>query len=333
MATTKIKRLSALVMILAISILLAACGDPLATLTFALLDGGGNDIVFNYDVDTNKSVITAYVGNNTRLQGVNYKPIIEVPEDYVVLYNGKAHENYVSAYEFNEPLKLEIGTDGEMQNWEIIIKQANPPIVYWTFDNGLPNEITPVNKASIVNGLINDGVLLEGFKGKGYLEVDADFVAKNLVFPNNRFSIDLWFLADSEYLTNGWNALFSTGGNARGNVRILLGGHPEGLAQKLAYIAVDNSVGEAPIGWELNRWHHIALVCNGEDILVYLDGELAVRRPNAGVETVDFQANLPEFFIGAESPTFRYFGGLVDEVRIWDYALSESQVKEAALVF
>jgi len=330
MAARKIKRMTGLLLVAITALFLAACGNPLMNMTFELLDTNGENVVYDYELNAVNGTITAYVSANTRLEGREYNPIFGTPEGYAVYYNGEVHENYVSSYNFEEPLIIEIHGEEGVETWEIRIEHFSSPIVHWTFDKGFPEEITPYNKAYLVYGYVNDGVQFEGFSGKGYLEVDAGFVAENFVFPDNIFSIDLWFMADSEYLTDGWNALISTGGNAPGNVRILIGGHAEGLAQQLAYIAVDGSAGPESIGWEVDKWHHIALVYDGSDVLVYLDGDLVVRRANAPVDNINFQANFPQIYLGTESPTFRYFGGVLDEVRIWNYALSEAQIKEAA---
>ena len=57
---------------------------------------------------------------------------------------------------------------------------------------------------------------------------------------------------------------------------------------------------------------------------MYKDGELVVDKPNAG----NMNENANPVIIGAANGTSRYFNGLLDDVRIYDNALSEDEVKK-----
>ena len=75
------------------------------------------------------------------------------------------------------------------------------------------------------------------------------------------------------------------------------------------------------------EWHHVALAKSATELLMYVDGEEAARRELITSDTVI----LGDGFIGAwENPTWgqtRYFDGRVDDVRIYDCALDENQIK------
>ena len=76
-----------------------------------------------------------------------------------------------------------------------------------------------------------------------------------------------------------------------------------------------------------NEWHHVAAVYNGSVMQLYIDGKLDATQPwNDGIGKND-----SEVFIGdnAQQPG-RCFDGLIDDVRIYNYALSESQIKALA---
>lgn len=66
------------------------------------------------------------------------------------------------------------------------------------------------------------------------------------------------------------------------------------------------------------KWHHVALVCNGHSTSLYIDGICRAQRDTA-------YAILPGS-IGVYDTKYT-FSGLMDEVRIWNCALTESTLK------
>ncbi len=78
---------------------------------------------------------------------------------------------------------------------------------------------------------------------------------------------------------------------------------------------------------EKNQWHHILVTWTKEDYLkVYLNGELE----GVGFEPGDSVRDTnPKFYIGKKKRVEAYpFSGLIDEVKIWNKGLNESEVKE-----
>ena len=83
-------------------------------------------------------------------------------------------------------------------------------------------------------------------------------------------------------------------------------------------------IGDSPI--DDAEWHHWAYVRDADmdTSLLYIDGELykSMFYPNE-IGDVD---NAP-LFIGAEGGTAQFFKGLIDEVRIWDRSLTQSEIR------
>jgi hypothetical protein len=76
-----------------------------------------------------------------------------------------------------------------------------------------------------------------------------------------------------------------------------------------------------------DEWHHIAAVYDGETMSVYIDGKLDSSQPwPGGIAKNNFDVLIGE---NAEQ-TGRSFNGLIDDVRLYDYALSESEIKGLA---
>ncbi len=76
-----------------------------------------------------------------------------------------------------------------------------------------------------------------------------------------------------------------------------------------------------------NEWHHVTGVYDGSDLRLYVDGKLDASTPATGA----IARNEFAVLIGENSErTGRSFDGLLDDVRIYNYALPESEIKALA---
>jgi tetratricopeptide (TPR) repeat protein len=75
---------------------------------------------------------------------------------------------------------------------------------------------------------------------------------------------------------------------------------------------------------EPGQWHHIAMVYDGRQACVYIDGKIdACKEWTGGIGQNDY-----EVFIGENAQERgRYFNGLIDDVRIYNYALSKTEIE------
>ena len=74
-----------------------------------------------------------------------------------------------------------------------------------------------------------------------------------------------------------------------------------------------------------NGWHHIAATFDGIEQNIYLDGKLVSTVENTG----EMNINSDPVYIGSNGSS-RYFNGLVDDVRIYDVALSVEEIEDLA---
>jgi len=73
-----------------------------------------------------------------------------------------------------------------------------------------------------------------------------------------------------------------------------------------------------------NEWHHVAGVYDGNAVKLYLDGTLDATAPwNEGIGRNNFDVLIGE---NAEQKG-RGFDGLIDDVRVYNYALSDNEIK------
>jgi hypothetical protein len=72
-----------------------------------------------------------------------------------------------------------------------------------------------------------------------------------------------------------------------------------------------------------NQWHHVVGVYDGSQMRMYVDGKLDAARPwNKGIGSNDWPVYIGE---NAER-TGRFWNGLIDDVRIYNYALKEADI-------
>jgi hypothetical protein len=72
-----------------------------------------------------------------------------------------------------------------------------------------------------------------------------------------------------------------------------------------------------------NEWHHVAVVYNNEEMRIYVDGRLDAAKPwKDGIAVNDFDVLIGE---NAEQKG-RSFDGLIDDVRIYNYALKDFDI-------
>lgn len=69
-----------------------------------------------------------------------------------------------------------------------------------------------------------------------------------------------------------------------------------------------------------SKWHHVALSCDGSFTCLYLDGELVDRKPIA--------FSILPGALGINEGDSTAFGGLMDEVRIWQTAVPAKTIRE-----
>ncbi len=75
-----------------------------------------------------------------------------------------------------------------------------------------------------------------------------------------------------------------------------------------------------------DQWHFAVGVWDGTNVKIYVDGVLEVEA--IGTSNPNYtNVNTSKPFIGSQDPTWENFNGLIDEVSVWDVALSASQIQ------
>ena len=74
----------------------------------------------------------------------------------------------------------------------------------------------------------------------------------------------------------------------------------------------------------IDSWHHVAIVCDGSNVTIYLDGAVDGTDSDPNYELPDFDT----FYIGNNSAGNAGFAGELDEVRIWTTSRSAAQIAD-----
>jgi hypothetical protein len=200
------------------------------------------------------------------------------------------------------------------------------PILEMKFDEG--SGTTVYDKSFNDNdGTINGGAAWVDGKSGTALSFDGtdDYIsiANDAVFNfgTNDFSASLWMKTSSATfgaiagngdasINDGWNI----DKNADGTIRCRL---------------LDNASYDASTtaAYNDNSWHHVSCVRNGDNIYIFIDGIL--RGSGSGVDNINV-SNTENFKIGARNYGTEQgnmpFAGLIDEVRVYNYARTADEV-------
>lgn len=98
----------------------------------------------------------------------------------------------------------------------------------------------------------------------------------------------------------------------------------KGTTHVLSYHEVGNTVGLSVV--PLNQWNHLVVTAKniGDEVKFYMNGELNRERTDW---TVNLTTNNNSLGIGYDE-TFTYLNGLIDQVRIYNRALSATEIRE-----
>jgi hypothetical protein len=72
-----------------------------------------------------------------------------------------------------------------------------------------------------------------------------------------------------------------------------------------------------------STWTHLAMTYDGATLKIYVNGTLATSTPQSGTMTASTNA----LQIGGDTTYGQYFKGLIDEVRVYNIALTQAQIQ------
>ncbi|NBO98578.1 MAG: hypothetical protein EBU90_00355 [Proteobacteria bacterium] len=193
---------------------------------------------------------------------------------------------------------------------------------YWKLDDSTwsdssGNGYTLTNNGGVTNGtgIINGDAIFNGYSSYLY---NSSFIT-----PVNTFSVSFWFNSNTfvdgsimigpwNYSNNPFNTNVSWGiGWNFGNLNVFWSQNGNSLDNRWQPIPADGLLDE--------NWHHCVLTWNGTQQKLYIDGSfIALNTP--GFNPYNSTG------IGIGNGNNGYYQGNIDEVGIWDRALSQSEI-------
>jgi len=222
-----------------------------------------------------------------------------------------------------------------------VLAQLPDPVGHWTFDEGSGYTTADVSGNGNDGVIWDDGVFWSDDTptGTGYaLEFSGKSGAVHIGDPEilqivGAITLAAWVKTDTA--TESWQNIVVKGhGNGEIVMRVDGNGHPTQIWCG-SYDGADHMVTSYDLSDdELNTWIHIVGTYSSDNQAwaLYFNGEWVSESQDAvGAVTVDMP-----WAIGARAavdsirtyPTERHFEGLIDDVRIYDVALDESQAAE-----
>jgi predicted small secreted protein len=212
-----------------------------------------------------------------------------------------------------------------------LTKSGSPPnlVGLWHFDGDALDSSGNGNNGTLhnfmsphgwVSGIFGQALSFDGIND--YVDCGSNVGSFDLLDP---FTIEAWI---NPALNNKNNVIYGNAWAEPGyHVRVTLENKVRFILIQTGsiYKGIDSSV-------LTDGWHHIAAVWNGTSVKIYVDGEddSQIAIENGIVTTIMTTANTK---IGLDTtPAAHYFNGIIDEVRIWDGALTNTEIEYNSLL-
>ncbi|MEM6805157.1 MAG: LamG-like jellyroll fold domain-containing protein, partial [Bacteroidota bacterium] len=139
------------------------------------------------------------------------------------------------------------------------------------------------------------------------------------------FSVSFW-LNLQEGHTGAWRALLHKGNtNAERTFALWMRPNDNKLHFRISTTNSGNEGGDSQSAIPINQWTHIAYVKSGQNLELYINGSLDRQISLTGTSI----SNTGPLYIG-DSPWYTPSTGKYDDIRIYDYALKDSEITALA---
>ncbi|MBW8038583.1 MAG: hypothetical protein FVQ85_01135 [Planctomycetes bacterium] len=195
-------------------------------------------------------------------------------------------------------------------------------VAHWKFDDGSGG--TATDSAGTNNGaLVGDPTWTAGrINGALSLDGNGDYVVVAPVAPlaGVNLTAQAWIRVDE--FAGIWNPILTQHDPSNnGYYFYVSSGTPAFyIVGGVAFVQVISN--EAI---NTNQWYHVAGTNDGSNLKLYIDGQLKDSASSTGFLGANYNA-----YIGSEPVTPLYYTGLIDDVRIYNRAVSESEFQNIA---
>ena len=205
-----------------------------------------------------------------------------------------------------------------------LTKNPSPPglVGLWHFDGDALDSSGNSNHGTVYGASWVDGKFGQALSFDG---VD-DYVDCRSVLQLNgvsEFTVEFWIKVDSlPFPTIPWQGIIARG-NAHQRTPWVFGNRGKSnLYMQFETTAIATDCDLKTNDLTAGQWHHVAFTWDGHTVTSYLDGVAGPTDTTVGSVLADTDGSLKLGYI----PSYAYFNGTIDEVRIWKTALTADQL-------
>ena len=219
----------------------------------------------------------------------------------------------------------EVQPDGSVAAGDVWSFNTGELVGWWKLDDGSGNTATDSSGNGLDGTLVGDTSWVDGIvAGALVFDGDGDYVdvGRDPAFDiTQQITVSAWIKVNA--FDREWQAIVTKGDSAWRLQRNWKDNTLEFACTGL--VVPGNKWGSIHCAVDVNdgRWHHAAGTYNGSQICLYVDGKLDVSSTASGT----IKNNGQPVYIGVNSERpYRFWNGLIDDVRLYSYALSADEV-------
>lgn len=205
--------------------------------------------------------------------------------------------------------------------------EEKQPVAYWNFDAITDGKITDATGKELV-GTVVDGTLADGKAGKALVcngtSTQVTFPFKlDKIIPNKVFTISVWLIPSKNQ--KGYGAVINNDGSRGLNLRMqgakIIDFNTANIWHACVYKETKKDV----------KAYFVTASYDGKTAKLYINGQKVAEKENA------FKLSFSENLTFAYRPYVQkdkslkpeeFYNGMVDELKIWDSALTDEEVKK-----
>lgn len=289
------------------------------TITAISASGGVGSAVISYTLNANSAATTSIVkygltSGSLTSQVAGSSATGTVPTSQPIVISGLLPSTqYFYQIEATNSITT---TTSTIENFITTI--AGDPVAEYNFDNTYNNINGNAPFISNTGTSFTTDRHLNTTGAVNIINTGSSALIPDLPYASSPRTISLW--VKFNVLQSGFNFIYHYGTAATGNGMFL---NPNTITH-FVLSPSNHSVSTTTV---INTWYHLVMMYDGSNSKTYINGALidsAVRTINTGVGT---GASLNLFRLGlTEQGTAGYFNGAIDDLKIYNYAITDTQV-------